>query len=99
MTTNERMTHTQIEVSAVLSRVRMPVETLAALAPGDCLEVEPEISVGAQVRLTIGDKTIAIASVTEDNGCLIATIVRLGAGHAVEKPDPWQFRKDAPVSN
>lgn len=99
MTSDKQMAHTRIEVSAILARVRMPAATLAMLAPGDCIQVEPEIEVGARLRLTIGDKTIAIASVTEDNGCLVATIIRLGADDTVDKPEPWQFRQDEPDLN
>jgi flagellar motor switch/type III secretory pathway protein FliN len=88
---------TRVTLSAVLAKLRMPAGQLAALAAGDRIEVEPEPGAEPVVRLMVGGATVAVASVEEHDGRLIATISRIGNRSAVRNLEQWQFRKNAKI--
>jgi hypothetical protein len=93
MTSAISIENTTLEVQAVLSRLRMPAETLAALAPADRLEVESEGGAGLFVQLMTEGVTIAIASLEVVDGQLIATIINTGPGLAGQRIDQWKHSK------
>lgn len=88
---------TTIEVDAVLARLRMPVETLAALSPNDRLDIEPQAGSQLLVHLMVEGQTIAVASVDEIDGQLVATIINngLGSGPVMggRRIDQWKHTK------
>jgi len=92
---------TTTEVDAVLAQVRMPAESLAALSPGDRLDIEPHAGSQLLVQLMAAGQTIALASVEEMDGRLVATIignglsngVNNGPGMAGRRIDQWKHRK------
>lgn len=85
--------NTTVEVHAVLARLRMPAESLAALGSGDHLSVESEDGAGLLVRLMVAGVTIAIASIEMIEGSLIATIVNQGPGMTGPRIDQWKHSK------
>lgn len=82
-----------LAVDAVLSRVRMPAETVAALAPNDFLDLEPQTGSQLVVQLMAEGQTIAVASLEQVDGQLIATITNIGPGLAGRRIDQWKHRK------
>jgi flagellar motor switch/type III secretory pathway protein FliN len=84
---------TAVEVQAVLARLRMPAESLAALSLGDHLTVESEDGSGLLVRLMAAGVTIAIASIEMIEGNLIATIVNHGPAVTGTRIDQWKHSK------
>jgi Type III flagellar switch regulator (C-ring) FliN C-term len=88
---------TSVTVDAVLARVRMPVESVAALAPGDRLDIEAQGGAGLLVRLVAEGQTIAVAALEIVDGQLIATILNNdannGPGVAGRRIDQWKHRK------
>ena len=82
-----------MEVHAVLARVRMTAESLAALSPADRLDIEPQSSSQLLVELAVEGKTIALASVELIDGQLIATIINNGPGQAGRRIDQWKHSK------
>lgn len=88
---------TTLEVAAVLSRVRMQVETLALLGPGDRLDIEAQNGSQLLVQLMAGGQAIAVASVEQIDGRLIATIINNDLnqlpGVAGGRIDQWKHRK------
>jgi len=93
MTPSRTIESTTVEVQAVLSRLRMPTEEVAALAPSDRLEIEPEGGAGLLVQLTAAGETIAVASLEVVDGRLIATIINHGPGIAGRRIDQWKHSK------
>jgi Type III flagellar switch regulator (C-ring) FliN C-term len=86
----------EVMVSAVISRIEMPALSIAALAPGDFLDTEPEIGNQPIVRLTIGATTVALASIAKVEGRLIATIINNRPDLSGRKGDTWKVRKPKP---
>lgn len=86
----------EVMVSAVISRIEMPALSIAALAPGDFLDTEPEIGNQPIVRLTIGATTVALASIAKVEGQLIATIINDRPDLSGRKGDTWKVRKPKP---
>jgi flagellar motor switch protein FliM len=88
---------TSVTVDAVLARVRMPAESIAALSPGDWLDIEAQGGAGLLVRLIAEGQTIAVASLEIVDGQLIATILNHdannGPGAAGRRIDQWKHRK------
>jgi flagellar motor switch/type III secretory pathway protein FliN len=82
----------EVIMSAVISRTAMPAVAIAALQPGDLLETEPEIGNLPIVRLTIGNTTVALATVAKVDGRLIATITE-NRPESAEQSDTWKLRK------
>ncbi len=84
-------------VDAVLAQVRMPVESLVALSPGDRLDIEPQAGSQLLVELVAEGQTIALASVEVVDGRLVATIINSGVnngpGMAGRRIDQWKHRK------
>jgi flagellar motor switch/type III secretory pathway protein FliN len=87
------MTRAAIQVDAVLARVRMPADAVAALSPNDRLDLEPEAGSQLLVRLMAEGKTIAVASVEVVDGRLVATIINNGPGVAGRRIDQWKHTK------
>jgi flagellar motor switch/type III secretory pathway protein FliN len=85
--------NTAVEVQAVLARLRMPAESLAALCCGDHLTVESEDGSGLRVRLIAAGVTIAVASIEVREGSLIATIVNRGPELTGRRIDQWKHSK------
>jgi len=85
--------NTAVEVHAVLARLRMPTESLAALSCGDHLSVESEDGSGLLVRLMAAGVTIAVASIEVIEGSLIATIVNRGPELSGPRIEQWKHRK------
>jgi flagellar motor switch/type III secretory pathway protein FliN len=87
---------TTTEVDAVLARVRMQAETLAALSPGDRLDIEAQAGSALLVQLVAEGQTIALASVEVVDGQLIATIINSelnnGSGLAGRRINQWKHR-------
>jgi hypothetical protein len=86
----------ELMVSAVISRIEMPALSIAALAPGDFLDTEPEIGNQPIVRLTIGATTVVLASIAKVEGRLIATIINNRPDLSGRKGDTWKVRKPKP---
>jgi hypothetical protein len=88
---------TVIEVDAVLARVRMTANSLAALSPNDRLDIEPQAGSELLVQLTVAGQTIAVASVEVIDGQLVATIIdndlNKGPGLAGRRIGQWKYRK------
>jgi hypothetical protein len=82
----------EVIVSAVISRTEMPALLVASLEPGDSLETEPEIGNQPIVRLTIGSVTVALATIANREGRLIATIINC-PDLSGRKDDTWKVRK------
>lgn len=89
---NNLMNTANISVSAVLVRVRMPVEALAVLKSGDTIDVEPDIGAEPVVRLVVQGRTVALATITEKDGVLCATISQLGS-ESDREFEKWDFGK------
>jgi flagellar motor switch/type III secretory pathway protein FliN len=88
----------EVIMAAVLSRTAMPAVALAALEPGDLLETEPEIGTPPIVRLTIGNTTVALATVAKVDGRLIATITE-NRPESGGQSDTWKLRKIRPSTD
>ena len=88
---------TAVAVDAVISRVRMQAESLAALKPGDCLDLEPQAGSELLVQLMVEGQTIAVASVEVVDGQLVATIINNdlnnGPGMTGRRIDQWKHSK------
>jgi flagellar motor switch/type III secretory pathway protein FliN len=84
---------TTTEVDAVLARVRMQVDSLAALSPGDRLDIEPPAGSELLIHLMAQGETIAVASVEISDGQLVATIINKGPGVTGRRIDQWKHRK------
>jgi flagellar motor switch/type III secretory pathway protein FliN len=93
MTTARTIESTAVEVQAVLTRLRMPAEEVAALGPDDRLEIEAEGAAGLLVQLIAAGETIAVASVTVVDGRLIATIIHNGPGMTGGRIDQWKHSR------
>jgi flagellar motor switch/type III secretory pathway protein FliN len=97
MTPTGMIQTTSMVVDAVLARVRMQAETLAALSPGDRLDIEPQAGSQLLVHLVAEGQIIAVASVEQVDGQLIATIINNalnnGPGPAGRRIDQWKHRK------
>ncbi len=94
MSVDERTAHTRVELSAVLTTISMPAGVLAQLAPGDCIETESEPGLQHMVRLRVGATTVALASVEEIGGRLVARIIHIGEEPEKKRFEQWQFRKN-----
>jgi len=84
---------TTIMVDAVLAYAKMPAETLAALSPNDRLEIEPQAGSALLVELVAQGQTLAVASVEQVDGQLIATIINIGPAIGGRRIDQWKHRK------
>jgi flagellar motor switch/type III secretory pathway protein FliN len=91
--TPSRLESTTVEVQAVLSRLKMPAEEIAALAPPDRLEIEAEGGAGLQVQLVAAGNTIAVASLEVVDGRLVATIINTGPIIPGGRIDQWKHSK------
>jgi flagellar motor switch/type III secretory pathway protein FliN len=89
----------EVIVAAAISRTEMPALAIAALEPGDVLETQPKVGTQPIVRLTIGSTTIALASIAEVEGRLIATIIDYSPALAAQKDDTWKVRKPNPATD
>jgi len=89
----------EVVVSAVISRSEMPGASIAELAPGDCLETEPQVGHEPLVRLTVGATTVAFASLAMSEGRLVATIIDYNRPELCgRKGDKWKLRKAKPLT-
>jgi len=79
-------------LSAVVARICMPVDTLASLTNGDIIEIDVDLGADPQVRLIVQGRTVAIATVTERDGVLRATISQCGP-ESDREPEKWDLRK------
>jgi flagellar motor switch/type III secretory pathway protein FliN len=86
-----------VTVSAVISRLAMPAAELAALAPGDVLETEPQVGHEPMIRLTIGGATVALATIAKRDGKLIATIINNRPELSGRKGDVWKVKRANPT--
>jgi hypothetical protein len=93
MTSSRNIENTTVEIQAVLSRLRMPAEEVAALAPADRLDIEGEGGGGLLVQLIAAGKTVAVASLEVADGKLVATIINHGPGLTGERIDQWKHSK------
>ena len=93
MTPSRTIESTAVEVQAVLSRLRMPTEEVAALAPADRNEIEAEAGTGLLVRLVAAGNTIAVASLEVVEGRLVATIINNGPATVAGRIDQWKHSK------
>src|SRR6202030_2230861 len=71
-----------VKVDAVLARVRMPAESLAALSTTDRLDIVTEGGSEHRLEFVVEGKIVAVASVEVVDGQLIATIINNGPGRA-----------------
>jgi flagellar motor switch/type III secretory pathway protein FliN len=85
--------NTVVEVEAVLSSMRMRADALAALAPGDHLDLEAQAGSTLMVRLIADGATVATATLAVEDGRLIATIINSGSGIAGRRIDQWKHSK------
>jgi flagellar motor switch/type III secretory pathway protein FliN len=83
---------TNVCLSAMVARIRMPVDTLASLKNGDIIEIDTDLGAEPLVRLTVQGRTVAIATVTERDEVLRATISQCGP-ELDREPEKWDFRK------
>jgi flagellar motor switch/type III secretory pathway protein FliN len=97
MSSNVFIQTTSVTVDAVLARIRMPAESVAALSPGDRLDIEAQGGAGLLVRLIAEGQTIAVAALEVVDGQLIATILNNdgnnGPGVAGRRIDQWKHKK------
>jgi hypothetical protein len=93
MTPSRIIESTSVEVQAVLSRLRMPTEEVAALAPPDRIEIEAEAGAGLLVRLVAAGNIIAVASLEAVDGRLVATIINNGPATSEGRIDQWKHSK------
>ena len=92
--TARALLNTDVEVEAVLSSMKMPADALAALVPGDQLELDTQGAAAEMtVRLMADGETIAVASLALDGDRLIATIINNGPGNAGRRIDQWKQSK------
>lgn len=92
MSSNKQWTNAaDVCLSAILTRIRMPVETLASLKSGDIIEVEPYLGTEPSVRLSVHGRTVAIATLIEDEGVIRATITQLDPDEDREF-EKWELR-------
>jgi len=91
--TSRSLLHSEVEIDAVLSSIKMPAEALAGLAAGDHIDLEAQGSTELTVRLVADSETIAVASLTLDGDRLVATILKNGPGGAGKRIDQWKNRK------
>jgi hypothetical protein len=93
MTSSRTIENTALEVQAVLSRLRMPAEEVAALAAADRLDIEGEGGAELLVRLIAAGNIIAVASLEVADGKLVATIINHGPGLTGGRIDQWKHSK------
>jgi flagellar motor switch/type III secretory pathway protein FliN len=91
--TPRSLINTVVEVEAVLSSMRMRADGLAALAPGDHLDLEAHAGSVLTVRLMADGATVATAALAVEDGRLIATIINSGSGIAGRRIDQWKHSK------
>jgi hypothetical protein len=97
MTTINPAFDAEVMVAAVISRTEMPGLAIAELAPGDCLQTEPQVGHDPLLRLTVGSTTVAFASIARVEGRLIATITDNNRPELCgRKGDTWKVRKAKP---
>ena len=82
-----------VKVDAVLARVRMPAESLAALSPTDRLDIVSEGGSEPRVEFVVEGEVIAVASIEVVDGQLIATITNNGPARSGRRIDQWKHRK------
>ncbi len=87
------LTSANVRVDAVISRLRMPAESLAAVQLGDLIDIEPEVPGGLILQLSINGTTVAWASVREADGQLVGTIIDRNANPKLQRVDQWKLRK------
>ena len=80
-----------LEVDAVLSSTTMRADALAALSPGEHLEVEPRGISALTVRLVANGETVATASLSVEDERLVATIISKGPAKAGSGIDQWKL--------
>ena len=91
--TSPRFTECTTVVDAVLATMRMPADSVAALSPGDRLDIAPPAGSQLLVQLMVDGRPIALASVEVVDGQLVATIINKGPGLAGPRIDQWKHRK------
>jgi flagellar motor switch/type III secretory pathway protein FliN len=93
MSTNKQwMNAANVCLSAVIARIRMPLDTLASLKSGDIIEIDTDLGAEPLVCLTVQGRTVAIATLIERDGVLRATISQCGP-EADREPEKWDFRR------
>jgi flagellar motor switch/type III secretory pathway protein FliN len=93
MISNNFLQSAEVTVDAVVARTRMPAASLAALEPGDFVDLEAQAGSELVVRLVADGSTVAVASIEEVNGQLVATIINNGPGTTGGRIDQWMCRK------
>lgn len=83
----------EVSVDAVVARTRMPADSLSTLEPGDFIDLEALAGSELVVRLVVDGDTVAVASIEEVDGQLVATIINNGPGTTGERIDQWMRRK------
>jgi hypothetical protein len=83
----------RVVVDAVISRIQIPAESLAALEPGDLIDIEPESPNQIVVQLSVAGTIIGSAVVEEKDGRLIATIINTSSHMQGRGNDQWKVRK------
>ena len=79
----------------------MPAEALAALSPADRLDIEAQSGAQLLVHLVAEGRTLAVASLAQVDGRLIATIIESGVDNNLnsgpglpgQRIDQWKHRK------
>ena len=88
---------TTTTVEAVLATMRMPADSVAALSPGDRLDIAPPAGSQLLVQLMVDGRPIALASVEAVDGQLVATIINngfnIGPGLGGRRIDQWKHTK------
>jgi hypothetical protein len=91
----ESLTHTCVELTAILSAASVASGRLATLSAGEVIEITPGAAIGAIVTLMVGGQTVARARLRPENDRLVATIIEVGDTR--ERPlDEWRFIKKDP---
>jgi hypothetical protein len=80
-----------LELDAVLSSSTMQADALAALSPGDHLEVEPRGNSALTIRFVANGKTLATASLAVEDERLVATIISNGPAPGGARIDQWKL--------
>jgi flagellar motor switch protein FliM len=88
----------RIVVEAVLARLNVPAGAFTSFESGDEIDVEPEIGFAPMVRLVTRGKTIATASIAQEDDRLMATILQLGPEPTGRRDDRWLYRKKADLT-
>ena len=84
-----------LRVDAVIAQLRMPADALAAVQPGDLIDLEPAVAGGLLLQFAINGTTVALATVREIDGRLVATIIESNLESKLRRVDQWKLRKPA----